>query len=484
MRRARLGHFQAFLGFSLLSVALATSIGCEPDLDSLSASYGKASSDGGSAGKGGAGGTGAAGNKGGSSTGGTDMGEGDGELPASCFDGKRSSDESDVDCGGTGKCPRCGLNAVCTANSDCEVGFCKANRCTEPTCDDKVKNQDETDVDCGGSCAQRCEDGKDCRQNKDCESGFCDDGRCRTHCESEKKDGDETGVDCGGPTCDKCPVGQGCKSNSDCETDLCLNKVCVEPSCTDGILNGGETDLDCGGDCSPAKLCALGKNCEKRSDCDSFVCTDNKCVPDDPYEPEHVLDTLEDGDFNIPEIDGRKSNWYVFGDGTGTITFNVQLIEGTELTRGSASQFAMHAKGTGFTSWGAGVGFDLKQVNGAKTAYDASAYKGITFWARSASTMQLRVALADAYTESTLHICDAAPETEVECDLHLGATVTLKPEWNKYTVMFSPLQPDGSSSHTELWVDQLVSIQFRFSGIPDAEYWIDDVIFIPATPEP
>ena len=32
-----------------------------------------------------------------------------------------------------------------------------------------------------------------------------------------------------------------------CENDICDDETCCEPSCTDGIQNGDEEDIDCGG---------------------------------------------------------------------------------------------------------------------------------------------------------------------------------------------------------------------------------------------
>ncbi len=46
------------------------------------------------------------------------------------------------------------------------------------------------------------------------------------------------------------------------------------PSCTDGIQNGDESDVDCGGFCSP---CTLTKICRAHSDCASVHCIDTKC---------------------------------------------------------------------------------------------------------------------------------------------------------------------------------------------------------------
>jgi hypothetical protein len=46
------------------------------------------------------------------------------------------------------------------------------------------------------------------------------------------------------------------------------------PDCSDGVRNGDESDVDCGGFCSP---CAIGKTCKAHSDCESVHCIDGKC---------------------------------------------------------------------------------------------------------------------------------------------------------------------------------------------------------------
>ena len=47
------------------------------------------------------------------------------------------------------------------------------------------------------------------------------------------------------------------------------------PTCSDAIKNGDESDVDCGGFCSP---CALNKVCRAHSDCASVHCIDTKCL--------------------------------------------------------------------------------------------------------------------------------------------------------------------------------------------------------------
>lgn len=60
---------------------------------------------------------------------------------------------------------------------------------------------------------------------------------------------DETGTDCGGENCAPCEAGQNCVESEDCESNYCADYVCAEASCEDGILNGDEDDIDCGGSC-------------------------------------------------------------------------------------------------------------------------------------------------------------------------------------------------------------------------------------------
>ena len=46
------------------------------------------------------------------------------------------------------------------------------------------------------------------------------------------------------------------------------------PTCTDGVKNGTETDIDCGGSCPE---CANGKACQGAGDCASGKCVSQVC---------------------------------------------------------------------------------------------------------------------------------------------------------------------------------------------------------------
>ncbi|HKO51074.1 MAG TPA: hypothetical protein VJV79_25370 [Polyangiaceae bacterium] len=95
-------------------------------------------------------------------------------------------------------------------------------------------------------------------------------------CENKAKDSNESDVDCGGSSkCDRCATNAKCTTNSDCGTQYCKNKFCTEPTCTDGVRNQDETEIDCGGSCKP---CDIGAKCTDNDDCDGQYCVDDKCA--------------------------------------------------------------------------------------------------------------------------------------------------------------------------------------------------------------
>ncbi|MCU1277022.1 MAG: hypothetical protein JWM53_568 [bacterium] len=95
-------------------------------------------------------------------------------------------------------------------------------------------------------------------------------------CGDNVVNGAETDVDCGGAICTPCNTGKRCSIDKDCRSKLCnSDAVCSAPSCSDGVVNGSESDLDCGGpDCGP---CADGRVCAGGNDCRSHVCTGATC---------------------------------------------------------------------------------------------------------------------------------------------------------------------------------------------------------------
>ncbi len=171
-----------------------------------------------------------------------------GDQPAShCDDGIKDSGETAIDCGGT--CGACADNSTCAANSDCLSGFCDQNTsaCVRISCSDNVKNGYETGVDCGGSMCSPCAAGQGCAQDSDCASAFCDQNTSvcgAVSCTNGIKDGYETDVDCGGPTCSACADGQTCNSARDCQSGICTGGSCVAQGTNPGGNNPVPNPID------------------------------------------------------------------------------------------------------------------------------------------------------------------------------------------------------------------------------------------------
>jgi hypothetical protein len=89
-------------------------------------------------------------------------------------------------------------------------------------------------------------------------------------CRDGVRNGEETDVDCGGP-CTRCASEKACRETEDCISARCVEGTCAAPTCADGVKNGGESDVDCGGPCAP---CASGMFCNGLSkNCASGPCS-------------------------------------------------------------------------------------------------------------------------------------------------------------------------------------------------------------------
>lgn len=67
-----------------------------------------------------------------------------------------------------------------------------------------------------------------------------------------------------------------------CSNGGSYTQSCLDP-CKDNQKTWNETDVDCGGDM--CAKCTKGKACRENTDCESNVCTSNRCVGDPCYTP-------------------------------------------------------------------------------------------------------------------------------------------------------------------------------------------------------
>lgn len=87
-----------------------------------------------------------------------------------------------------------------------------------------------------------------------------------SHCINGVKDGGETAIDCGGncEPCnfDECTIDSGiCARDNVCCNGWCKDGICRSPSCYDGVKNQGEVKVDCGGPCVSCGACLQDNDC-------------------------------------------------------------------------------------------------------------------------------------------------------------------------------------------------------------------------------
>ena len=181
--------------------------------------------------------------------------------------------------------PPCADGEKCVENGDCSSDKCTDRICRALSSTDGIRNGNETDIDCGGAPPEstpRCATGKACLQTGDCDAVLCTGNVCAAPAANDGiKNGTETGVDCGGaaPTnAPRCVVGGTCAATTDCDAVLCTGGVCQPPSHGDGIKNGNETGPDCGGP-DAINRCGEGVGCAATTDCDARKCSAGTCQP-------------------------------------------------------------------------------------------------------------------------------------------------------------------------------------------------------------
>jgi hypothetical protein len=230
---------------------------------------------------------------------------------------------------------------------------------------------------------------------------------------------------------------------------------------------------------------------------------------------ELIADFQDDG--RLSPAEGRKGSFYVYGDNLGSFTpakvdnaaYPIDPDNGNSQCSGAGS---FHTKAVGFSDWGAAIGADfMAKSSGAKGTFDASKYRGVSFWARASAPLDgVKVSLPDIYTDGGADPRTVNPSI-APCVFQSGSKYNCSPflvkfgdsdfpaykaykidtTWRRFDILFADTQQDffNPGFHTadnKLDTQHLTSITIQVSTLyvndvakpNDFEIWIDDVYFL------
>ena len=187
----------------------------------------------------------------------------------------------------------------------------------------------------------------------------------------------------------------------------------------------------------------------------------------------NTIDDLESGTGSIITQQGRIGAWYTYNDETPTgLQTPAMGNPFVPSAPGRASAYAAHTVGNGFTSWGAGFGFDLNNAGSdasTRQPYDLSGFSGITFWVKGDATIQLMVATMDAVDVSDGGSCT------VDCnDMH-SVNIAVTDTWVEHQVSFADLAQEGWGTPVAFDPTQALAVQFQTGAAVAFAQWVDDV---------
>lgn len=173
-----------------------------------------------------------------------------------------------------------------------------------------------------------------------------------------------------------------------------------------------------------------------------------------------LIDDLEDAT--------TYDKWRTYDDGTGTMSPSGAFTAESSADGGS---LAVHISGSGFTTWGGGIGRDFDASDDC-----VARSTGFRFRAKGPGVVTVAAPVTAVVPTSEGGSCDAAED----CNNAHETQVTLSAEWREYTVQWDSLaQADGWGLMASF--DRREVLELLFTARPDQQpfdYWIDDLALV------
>ena len=211
--------------------------------------------------------------------------------------------------------------------------------------------------------------------------------------------------------------------------------------------------------------------------------TDTGANPNDLRPCPRETGLISDGEIGpnrTNPIEGRGGYWYTYTDDKGSEVSPLSGEKGGTFTMadGGANGTAHAARMTGQLGTAqiiyAGMGLAFLDPKGE---YNATKYKGISFWAKKGSpdsAKSVRLKVPDHNTDPEGKVCS-------ECFNDFGEYLELTDEWKKFTVAFAAMKQQsdwGKPRPRAIATDALFGIQFQVDDYAKKfDIWVDEVEF-------
>jgi Carbohydrate binding domain (family 11) len=320
--------------------------------------------------------------------------------------------------------------------------------------------------------------------------------------------GGKAGAGSGGATGSAgAPSGQGGKSGAGSGGTTYMGGATSSAGASSGTAgrsSGGASGSGAGGTSGGAGAGGCGALAVSQTDAKCCVAS----APTTNASSTVAIDDLEDDDNAILPIGNRQGYWFAYSDPrttqmpaasggalppTAGAGHPCSLLPAPPACAGKAGGIAYSAATSGslaVTSTPApsyaGLGFDFNNRLMKSCAYSASAYTGISFWAKGNAALRAMIKIpATTSTSTTASIGTCT----VNCEDHYGISVpVLDPAtWKQFTITFSDRTTFAQAGWgTKVTFDNtaLLAMQFQVSGSITAttstpySFSIDDVAFI------
>jgi hypothetical protein len=371
------------------------------------------------------------------------------------------------------------LCVQCRDARDCNDSDAGTFDCDQGTCVSFMSCSNSLGCPMGQVCDKQRARCVDCILDGDCGmDAKCVNSKCRKGCVSDK--------DCvaAGQLCD--PSTSSCVScvrNSDCGDGglSCISGSCQQQLCAPGTTSciGSNLATCSANGLSWGNIVVCDPPCATVGGVATCSGTGGRAdvfVPPMPGACGDMIDDMEDGDGYICRGSGRVGQWYAYGS---NITPPATPPPPAAPIRPSpvvpprlGSTEAMHLMGSSITTvTGAALGVDLQLDGVTYGTYNASAYTGISFYAKGNVNIDVLVdsgpTTSPAYGGRCSSICTPAQ-----------TTIPLTPTWTLYRLPFDTFLP-GNGGQTPIDRASLTHFQFRVATAAlGTDLWIDDLSFV------